>query len=172
MSSLISIIPRPIRDIISGPIEIADWKNSFQSAKPGSAQSAIFGTLGGGAFVLPLAERMVKAALRLGFVALGVFAVMSTGSALGVGAVLAGLISLPALAIAGGGALAGYGCASICSSLAIGSFSSLGVGLASLAAGWIVLELHDIVPFGLAEMAIINPLAETCARPLIELFAN
>jgi hypothetical protein len=170
MNEVTKLIPRPFRDIITSELEIREFQKACTKAKPGSAEWAILGICGGGDTLARFsAEAMIKAAARLGLVALGAFAAISSAPvALGVGAVLAGLTSLPALMIAGGGALVVYGSASVCASLATGSFLSLGLGLASLTAGWISLEYHNMIPFGLAEKTIINPLAEAFAGPLAQ----
>ena len=149
---LINFIPRPVRDLIGCPLEIRARHVAAHDTKSGIVKHEINEILDKPVFVRPLAEKMLKAAYRTVVAALGALAVyqLSVGS-LGVAAGIGALVSLPAVAIAGGSFLAYQGATAAISALATGSFQTLGLGLAALFGGWLALEHHDMIPIGLAE---------------------
>lgn len=167
---MLQIIPRPVREIVAGPFLS---RNAFSAISEGCEQNqginALVGMFGGASVTLPPAKEMISAMLRTGLVAAIALALLKTHSSLAVGAVLTGIVSLPALAIAGGSFLLYSGCATVYSTLATGSLTTLGIGLACVAGGYLTLELHDICPIGLAETFAILPMADAYAKPLTEL---
>lgn len=158
------IIPRPVRDIVVGPFEINHRVNQIRNTGPDSAASAIVGIFGGGFITLPPASKMMAASARLSFAALGAFALYKAGSSIAIAAVLGATVSLPSVAIVGGSWLLYHAATALTASLASGSFMTLGIGMASLAGGWLTLECHDIIPFGIAERLIVNTLVNAYSQ--------
>lgn len=154
------IIPRPLRDMVAGPYQLDRLKKTSERSGPESGFNAVIGILGGGSFTEPTARKIVCAPLRIGLAAAGVFALMKFGAAPLVAGCLGGVFSVPSLAVAGGGYLAYYGGVSAISALASGSLAELAIGFAAIASGWITLEYHDILPLGIAEFVLVQPIAQ------------
>jgi hypothetical protein len=146
------LIPRPIRDIVTGPFIIRSAAQEMQGFKAGSAQAAVIGIFGGGKLTLPPAENMIKGALRISLAVVG--AMFLSGSSFTVALVIGAIVSLPTAAIVGGSALYISGVTAAQVALATGSFFTLGSSILLLASGYILLECHDIIPLGLAEGTI------------------
>src|SRR4051812_1739979 len=124
MSSL--LIPRPIRDIVMAPFLISSNVKKMKGFQAGSAEAAIVGTFGGGAWNLPLANGMIKACARTALAGLAVIAL--SGKSLAVAAIIGSFISMPATVIVGGAALLLNGYNAISLALATGSLISTGSG--------------------------------------------
>lgn len=139
-----SIIPRPLREIF-----VDTHDSLIQTAK----QDPSIGVFTGLGMKWSQDDRY-QAVVRMAFVAISAFAAHQMGASLAVGSVLMGMMSLPALGIGIGSVLAYEGITAVIASLASGSFTTFGLGLAALAAGWIVLEVHDFVEIGLLESSI------------------
>jgi hypothetical protein len=168
---MLQIVPRPLRDIVAGPYFSRNAVSAvMRGCEENQGMNAVIGILGGGHITLPPAKQMIRAMLRTGMVAAIALALIKTQGSLAVGAVLTGIISLPAFAIAGGSVLLYSGCAAVYSTLASGCLTTLGIGLAFAAGGFITLEMHDIYPIGIAESTMIEPMADAYAKPLSELF--
>lgn len=168
--SFSKIVPAPIRDIVFTQFEIRNCRDDMRGAQPGSADAALIGVFGGGVVSQPLAAKLIGATSRVALAAIGAYAVSSFGLSLPVAAVLSGIVSLPALSIAGGSWILYHGVAASVSALATGSFTTLGIGVACLAGGWITLENYDVAELGLAEQCVISPLCTKYSEPLLKLF--
>lgn len=166
------IIPRPLRDFITVPYDINNYKNDCQRAASdyGSEGMAVLGMFGGGFVSKPLAHMLINAGLRVATVALGVFAFSTFGGSAPVALAFGAVISLPSALIVAGCGLLKFGVAAIIASFASGSFASLGIGLAASAGGWLALEYHDFLPWGIAEYALFEPIAKNLAEPLLRQF--
>lgn len=151
-----SIIPKPIREFINHPIRIVT------SACSGNANYARFVTS-------VRTKQLVELALRTAVAAAGVYAVAQGGS-LGLALGLGSVVSFPATMLAVGGYAAYVGVSAIASSVAMGSFVALGMGLATAFAGWLTLECYDFMQFGTLEYCIIQPLGDKAGDLVGELF--
>jgi len=156
MSALISLLPRPVRDIVGMAPFIGAVVSGAKSAKDGSGEAAIFGLLGG-LGIRVSAMKMIKASCRIALV--GIAAIALSGKSLAVAAIVGSFVSLPAAVIAGGGMLLLNGYNAVSVALATGSLISTGSGLLYLAAGYIVLEIHDLIELGLVDSYFIQPFA-------------
>lgn len=161
-------IPRPARDIIEGFTSIRNTAQVAEDPNQPEAINAIFSIIGGGAFTRPPASKMICAMLRTSLAALAILTVCKLGLAVPVAAVVGSLISLPAVIIAGGSWMMYHGATAVMAALATGAFPTLGIGLACLAGGYIALELHDIIPFGIGDF-FIQRKAEDQAPALIKM---
>jgi hypothetical protein len=157
---MIQLIPRPVRDMVTAP---SDTKKAYQGIhQMGIGGQAIIGMFGGGRLTLPPAERMAKAALRISLAALGAFFALKMSWHLGACALLGGMVSLPATAIAFGTYFLGIGLCATKTALAKGTLSALATCLGGIVGGYLTLEAHDIVPFGVGEI-VIDRAAKTLA---------
>ncbi|MDB6081127.1 MAG: hypothetical protein JWO53_399 [Chlamydiia bacterium] len=150
---MLLIIPRPLRDIIQAPIEMRKPKSILDV--PGGS-SAVVGINGDTAIVSKAtpAEKMIKAMFRISLVALGVLALHYFPANIPMAAVLGSVISLPSVIVLSAGALVYAGGQAIVASMITGLFVSFAVGVSLTAVGWAGLECHDVVPFGLGEVAM------------------
>lgn len=156
MNHLQLLIPRPLRDIIMGPKALSITVNPLEDNS-----NDIF-TL---KLIEPSLEKQVISAItRVALTSLALWAISSTNSQAAT-LILGSTISVPTTAIFEGTRLMMMGGFTSITAIASNSFTSLATGLASLAAGWIMLEKHDIVAFGLAEVFIDK--ATVVAGPFI-----
>lgn len=165
------VIPRPLRDILTGPFQCN--------------QAEVRKTIGGTVVCEP-AENMIKGSIRLAATALSAFALFKTNSSLQVAAALAVCISVPCVLIAGGSWLLYDGAISIASALKSGDFAALGVGVVKVVAGYFILEKHDYIPnkynpdinspgcnpkgyrsFGLGEKYVITPISDSLIKTFV-----
>lgn len=155
-----NFIPRPIRDIVLAPSTLKRTVHSLeQMCTPGSARAAIIGIFGGGWATLPIAKRMIQAAIRIGIAVLGVFFVIGCNRSMIMTTALVGLISLPAAITMNGGLLLIGGISVIAQAIVTNSLTSLGLGSFLMLGGFLTLEFHDIFPIGLGE-GVIQSVAE------------
>lgn len=143
-----------MRDIVMGPSLIREPIKQVNAAGPDSGLSAMVSLFGGGVFTLPPAERMVKAIGRIALAALGGMALYAFGGSATVAAALGAVVSLPATAVAAGSWMVCHGVAAAVGSVASGPLAALGIGLAYAAGGWMTLEIHDLIPFGLGDLCL------------------
>ena len=162
----LNIMPKPLRNIFYGINATKEGLHVIDDAQPGSVQAALIGILGPDLLFRSPPEEVIKAALRIAVATLGFFAFQFTGGFVVVASVLGSLISLPAVAIVGSASLFVGSLSAAASALATGSLTSLGISLGCLASGMALSELHDIVPFGIGEMAF-SWIAANTARDLV-----
>lgn len=165
------VIPRPIRDIVDGVVEIRGVVNFARGQEAGSAGAAALGIFGTGFLILPPAEKLIKATARIALVAAAAFALFKSNGSLPVAATIGSLLSLPATAIFAGSGLMCYGAMMTANAVSSGAFVNLGLGLASLGAGYMTLEYHDFFAFGIAESCLINPSAKQFAPTVVRALA-
>lgn len=158
--SPITLIPRPLRDLALGPLEIY-----FKTGKDPKVNSQ-YGTGG-----YRPEERLAQAVLHVALAALGYLVVFNMGGSSAIAATMGSVISFPAVAIVGGSWLLYNAGASAVAALASGSFGTLFTALISLWAGYGLLEYHDAVPFGVAEH-VISKITEKVKQPLAQSFAS
>lgn len=144
ITSIITILPRPFRDIVDG-YRKANAKRTLLVDEEMERQRE-------------LGHKLLTGAItRISLLALGTFAMLNSNAVvttLGVhGAILLGsVISLPTMALAGGSYLLYQATAMIVASYATASLATFGIGAATAAAGWLTLELHDSFTIGIVDM--------------------
>ena len=143
------LIPRPVRDLFD-----AQAAHDLLERTLGSSGNNFAISLFRAVTNQAIGSLKYSAVIRTALAALTYFAVVKTGAALPIAAVLTGIVSLPTLAIGTGTVLVYHGIAAIAASLSTGSFVTLGLGLSAAAGGWLTLEYHDILPYGLGEGVI------------------
>lgn len=140
MSSLM-YVPRPVRDVIESSLKLNKIKVGTESdgLVEGAAKSLI-------------SWQLSKTIMRVALAAIGIVSVVCFRASLPVCLILGGVISLPSVALAGGGCLLYYGSAAIIGSVGSGALSVLAVGFMSLIGGWFCLENHDVIDLGFLEV--------------------
>lgn len=155
------IIPRPVRDLITGYFEIRGSAYEVTQSENNQAEQATCGT---GDYRAPIQRPIEKITYAIGRIALAVLAaslVFELSLDLGISAAVGSIaLSLPAVVIVAGSWLLYHGATAVVASFAASSFSTFGTGLASIAAGYAALELHDIVPLGLIDYSVLRSTAE------------
>lgn len=153
---MISLIPKPIRDIVVSPFII---KQNADHEDPKTR-------------LLP-ANSLIKASLRISFSALGALAVFplvhSTGGLIAAAAI-GSLISLPSVLIVGGTWLLCHAVTATVAAVAAGSFTGFATALLFTALGWYTLEHHNFYLMGSAER-VFEKLAIKYREPLAERLA-
>jgi hypothetical protein len=109
---------------------------------------------------IPIKTSMIVSAIRISLAALGALAVYKFGFSLVAAMYVGGIVSLPAVAIAGGSWLLYHGVTACVATLAAGSFATLEIGAAcgAIVGGWALLEYHDKIEFGLVEQKLLKPM--------------
>lgn len=152
-----SIIPRPIKDIVVGSLGLATILDP----------NNYFGGLLAGIVTGPLVERISAGAIRATIAAAGSYAASQLGGSMVSAAVVGGILSTPSTLIAGGSAAMYYGAGNTTNALATAdtqeSLTALGIGLGSMYVGWLLLENHDLAPYGLLEQNVVHPLQQKCS---------
>lgn len=156
-----SFIPRPISDLIAPFAHTAKINKILKTSDRSTVPALKCLTRE----VQKYMDRdMIHAVLRTALAAGCAFALYKLGGSLAVAATVGALASLPTVALAGGSYLLYLGGSATIAAVSSGSFSTLGIGLATLAAGWITLEYHDLIPLGIIDQNIIQPLANAYAN--------
>ena len=161
------ICPKPIRDIFENISFIkidADYLKTVPEAKKAGAAKALFQDSNASA------QDLVLAVIRVGLAALGALVFYQVGIDL-ISLSLVAIVSGPSAAILGGGALVVSGIQAVVAALALRSLPALGMGLARLAGGWLLLEKYDIRPFGLGDFDF-RRWARHAGPPVVEFFRN
>ena len=157
MNHLQLLLPRPIRDIIMGPKALSITVNPLEH------NSNDIVTL---KLIEPSLEKQVVSAItRVALTSLALLTLSSFTHEQPSTIILGSFISAPTVALFEGTRLMMMGGSSSITAIASNSFTSLATSLAYLAAGWIMIEKHDIVVFGLAEAFIDK--ATVIAGPFI-----
>lgn len=160
---MINLVPKPIRHLFAESQPLRKEVKAFsKKGRPGDLTNAIFTVFAApinttlNMWAKDVAQKKAEAVIRIALAATGAGILCYSGGAVATSAVAASLISLPAVAIASGTCLMAQGITAVVSSLSTGILTELGIGLVTFASGWLALELHNVVPFGIMEMSSVG----------------